>query len=69
MTTPKKNDPLTHAEEVAEAAIYSSLYSMKCTVVCLKARRLKTHSKLWRAVAKLGHKQRADKLLLKKKKH
>ena len=62
MTTPKKNDPLTHQEVVDAADIFFPLFN-------------EVHSRMpdgsttedtlrvMESVAKLGHKQRADKLL------
>ena len=62
MTTPKKNDPLTHDEVAAEAEIVFPLFN-------------EVHSRMpdgsttedtlrvMESVAKLGHKKRADKLL------
>lgn len=65
MTTPKKNDPLT-LEEVTDAAnvffplfneVHSRMPDTSTTEDTLK---------VMEAVAKLGHKQRADKLLKEK---
>ena len=61
MSTPKKNDPLT-IEEMTEAAdIFMPLY--KVIADQLPKGNVEDVLKVMEAVAKLGHKRRADKLL------
>ena len=60
--TPKKNDPLT-LEEITEAAdvffpLFDVIYSRMP-----EGARVEDTLKIMESVAKLGHKQRADKLL------
>ena len=61
MTTPKKNDPLT-VEEMTEAAnVFMPLYQVIADQ--LPKATVEDVLKVMESVAKLGHKQRADKLL------
>ena len=62
MTTPKKNDPLT-LDEITEAAeIFFPLFDVVHSRMP-KGSTTEDTLKVMESVAKLGHKQRADKLL------
>ena len=65
MTTPKKNDPLTIEEMTAAADIFMPLFN----VVHLRMPQGSTTEdtlKVMETVAKLGHKNRADRLMKEK---
>ena len=62
MTTPKKNDPLT-LEEITEAAdVFFPLFEVVHSRMP-KGSKTEDTLRVMESVAKLGHKQRADKLL------
>ena len=65
MTTPKKNDPLTHAEVAAAADIFFPLFNEVHSRMPEGATTEDT-LKVMESVAKLGHKQRGEKLLKEK---
>ena len=62
MTTPKKNDPLTHEEVAAAADIFFPLFNEVHSRMPDGATTEDT-LKVMESVAKLSHKTRADKLL------
>ena len=65
MTMPKKNDPLT-LEEITEAAeVFFPLFEVVHSRMP-KGSKTEDTLKVMESIAKLGHKQRADKLLDKK---
>ena len=65
MTTPKKSDPLTHEEVVAASDIFFPLFNEVLSRMP-EGSTTEDTLKVMESVAKLGHKQRADKLLKEK---
>lgn len=65
MTMPKKSDPLTHEEVVAASDIFFPLFNEVLSRMP-EGSTTEDTLKVMESVAKLGHKQRADKLLKEK---
>jgi hypothetical protein len=65
MTTPKKNDPLTHEEVSAAADIFFPLFD-EVHKRMPKSATTEDTLRVMESVAKLGHKQRADRALKEK---